>query len=314
MTAADTGFIEATFSWFLGLEEHNDSALFAAHRDAFTDPVDEPFTPLLEAVAARLSTTSGSTETSASARTGPPTTSTGQACGSPPRQAWSQLARPSYRPPEAERSCTWQVAHGPVNLAEEHQMHPLDRFERVEVMSRQGLHDWLLVHHARDEAVWLVTSKKAVAHRYVPRADILDELVAFGWIDGVRRRIDDERTRQLVSPRRVQPWAKSYKDRAERLIRDGLMQPSGQAGVDRARASGDWDAMNDVDALLVPADLAEALAHQPPAQPEFDAFPPSARRNILRWIASARNPLTRSRRIDATVQEARGGRRVKSHG
>jgi len=196
----------------------------------------------------------------------------------------------------------------------EQQIDPLDRFTHVEVSSRQDLHRWLLVHHSQDEAIWLVTWKKVVQGRYVPTGDVLDELVSFGWIDGIRRRMDDERTRQLVSPRRVQPWAKSYKDRAERLIADGLMQPSGQAGVDLARASGAWDAMNDVDALLVPVDLADALALQPPARQEFDGFPPSTRRNILRWIASAKTPVTRSARIDRTVQEARCGRRVKSNG
>ena len=159
-----------------------------------------------------------------------------------------------------------------------------------------------------------MTWKKAVPDRYVPHEEVLDELVAFGWIDGIRRRVDDVRTRQLVSPRRTQPWARSYCRRAERLIDEGRMQPSGLRGVELARATGMWDAMPDVDDLVVPPDLAAALAARPPAQEHFTGFPPSTRRNVLRWIASAKTEQTRSKRIGLTVAEAAEGRRVKSNG
>lgn len=189
-----------------------------------------------------------------------------------------------------------------------------DRFEHVEVTSAAELRSWLLEHHAQSEAVWLVTFKKAVPARYISTAEALDELVAFGWIDGIRRAIDEERTMQLISPRRTQPWAKTYKDRAERLIVTGAMHASGLASVERAKASGAWDAMNEVDALVVPDDLRERLQVEPPAWAEFEGFPPSVRRNILRWIASAKTPPTREKRIALTVSEARDGRRVKSNG
>lgn len=189
-----------------------------------------------------------------------------------------------------------------------------DRFEHVEVTSSAELRSWLLSHHAQSEAVWLVTFKKAVPDRYVSTAEVLDELVAFGWIDGIRRAIDDERTMKLISQRRTQPWAKTYKDRAERLIAAGTMHSSGLASVERARASGAWDAMAEVDVLVVPDDLRESLQAEPPAWAEFEGFPPSVRRNILRWIASAKTPPTREKRIALTVSEAAAGRRVKSNG
>jgi uncharacterized protein YdeI (YjbR/CyaY-like superfamily) len=75
-----------------------------------------------------------------------------------------------------------------------------------------------------------------------------------------------------------------------------------------------WDAMPDVEDLVVPADLAAALAARPPAQEHFTGFPPSTRRNVLRWIASAKTGATRSKRIELTVSEAAEGRRVRSNG
>lgn len=189
-----------------------------------------------------------------------------------------------------------------------------DRFAQVEVASASELHAWLDAHHQQSEAVWLVTFKKVVPHKYVSMDRVLDELVASGWIDGIRRAVDDERTMQLISPRRTQPWAKTYKVRAERLIEEGRMQPAGLASVRDAQNSGAWESMAEVDALVVPADLRQALERAEPAWTEFQNFPPSVTRNILRWIATAKTEPTRAKRIRLTVTEAHAGRRVKSNG
>jgi len=186
-----------------------------------------------------------------------------------------------------------------------------DRFVWVEVTSEAGLRDWLARHHDQHDAVWLVTYKKCVPDWYVTREQVLDQLIAHGWCDGIMRRIDDRRVRQLVSPRRTRPWAASYETRAERLIATGTMTPAGLSSVTTAKATGMWDALNDVDALTVPADLTDALAAQPPADDNFAAFPASTRRNILRWIATAKTPPTRATRIARTVADAARNMRVK---
>lgn len=189
-----------------------------------------------------------------------------------------------------------------------------DRYPRVEVASVAHLHQWLAENYARDEAVWLVTYRKNVQDKYVTTDQVLDELVSFGWTDGIRRKVDDQRTMQLISPRRTKPWARTYKVRAERLIAEGRMQRSGLDSVRAAKESGAWDEWNDVDDLLVPEDLRAALVAAPPAWEVFASFPPSVTRNILRWVAAAKTAPTRSKRITATVDEARQGRRVKSNG
>lgn len=189
-----------------------------------------------------------------------------------------------------------------------------DRFDEVEVTSSTALWAWFAAHHDRADGIWLVTYKKHVTDKYVTHEDVLDALIAHGWCDGAARRVDDDRTMQMVSPRRTQPWARSYKDRAERLEADGRMHAAGRAAVDRAKASGDWSVWDDVDALVVPADLATALEQAPPAAENFASFPPSVKRSILRWIASAKTDATRSKRLSATAAEAALGRRVKSHG
>lgn len=193
-------------------------------------------------------------------------------------------------------------------------MSPSRDAARVEVCSAKELRAWLTQHHDQDESVWLVTYKKSAGARYVSTSEILDELVAFGWTDGIRQRVDDERTMQLISPRRTKPWAKSYKDRAERLIAEGRMHASGQASVDEAKISGAWDQLNDVDALVIPPDLEQALKRRSSAHDNFLAFPPSVRRNILRWVASARTEPTRQRRIDRIALDSQSNIRTPVNG
>jgi uncharacterized protein YdeI (YjbR/CyaY-like superfamily) len=179
-----------------------------------------------------------------------------------------------------------------------------ENFEQVEVTSAAELSTWLEAHHTQHESIWLVTYKKHTGARYVSRQQVLDELLCFGWIDGITRKFDDDRTMQLVSPRRVQHWAKSYKDRAARLIQEGRMHPAGLQAIEESKRQGLWDVMNDVDALVLPDDLAAVLATRPPAAEHFAASATSYRRNVLRWIALAKTAATRAKRIEQTAVHA----------
>lgn len=190
----------------------------------------------------------------------------------------------------------------------------VEDLERIEVSSQQELRSWLEAHHTQQESVWLVTFKKAVREKYVSREQVLDELTAFGWIDGVRAKVDEARTMQLVSPRKTRPWAASYKLRATKLTVQGAMHPAGLAEVNAAISNGGWEEISEVDDLLVPEDLRQALTSRGRAAENFDAFPTSIRRNILRWIFSAKRPETRVKRITETAGEAELNRRVRSHG
>lgn len=179
---------------------------------------------------------------------------------------------------------------------------PTERFEQVEVASADALWAWLEDNHGRTENVWLVTYKKTVPDKYVSVEQILDAVVAFGWIDGIRRKLDDSRTMQIIGPRHTQAWAKSYKDRAQSLIDAGRMQPPGAASMAAGKASGLWDYWADVDALIDPDDLRAALSGNSPAEAFYDASGASYRRNLLRWIKLAKTPATRNKRIAAIVE------------
>ncbi len=187
-----------------------------------------------------------------------------------------------------------------------------DKFERVEVASNQALWDWLGLHHARLESVWLVTWKASHADRYVSREAVLDALIAHGWIDGRRLKLDDARTMQLISPRRQQAWAQSYKVRAVRLDAEGRMHPAGRAAVAEGKQCGRWHDSDPVDALIDPGDLVEALENRS-ATEWWQTAAPSYRRNVLRWIAGAKRAETRQTRIGAVAAAAARGEKVPQY-
>ena len=185
-----------------------------------------------------------------------------------------------------------------------------ENFEQVVVENQAALRKWLSEHHQQEASVWLVTYKKSVKEKYVSREEVLDELLCFGWIDGIRRKRDENTSMQLIAPRKAQHWAKSYKERAAKLMEEGKMHAAGQASIDRGKASGLWHFMDDVDALILPEDLKSALKALPPAATFFDSINPSSKRFVLRWIKLAKTEKTRKSRILKIAQLAAKGEKL----
>lgn len=178
----------------------------------------------------------------------------------------------------------------------------------VPVATRAGWRAWLEREHQRSTGVWAVTAKKgslSPGEPYVSAVDLNEECLCFGWIDSKPARIDDRTTGLLCTPRKPgSGWSKVNKDRLEGLLAAGLVTSAGLAIIDAAKADGSWTALDAIDALAVPDDLAAELAARPPARPNFDDFPPSTRRGILEWIATAKTDRTRTKRVTETADLA----------
>ncbi|MGG6241526.1 YdeI/OmpD-associated family protein [Nodosilinea sp. AN01ver1] len=183
----------------------------------------------------------------------------------------------------------------------------------VQVESRAEWREWLAANYARSQGIWLITYKKLPGRPYVSYNDVVEEALCFGWIDSKPNRLDDERTMLWFAPR--QPgtgWSALNKKRIEALTTAGLMRPPGLAKLEAARQDGSWEKLDAIERLEIPADLATALAANATAQTNFDAFPRSAKRGILEWIASAKRAETRDRRVTETVDLAAQNIRANS--
>ncbi|MCB0918483.1 MAG: YdeI/OmpD-associated family protein [Actinobacteria bacterium] len=182
--------------------------------------------------------------------------------------------------------------------------------EQVFVNSRRELREWFIAHADESPGIWLVTYKQRSGLANISYDEVVQEALCFGWIDSTVRRLDEQRGMQLLTPRkRGSTWSASNKQRVARLQEQGLIEAAGLAAIRRAKADGSWTVLDAVERLEVPADLAAALAGLPGAQQGYDAYPPSARKQALWWVVSAKRPATRANRIERIVEAAARGER-----
>jgi uncharacterized protein YdeI (YjbR/CyaY-like superfamily) len=182
---------------------------------------------------------------------------------------------------------------------------PREPENSVHPRTRAEWREWLAHNHTRSEGIWLVSYKKSAGRPRVDYEEIVEEALCFGWIDSKGNSLDDERTMLWMAPRRPKTgWSRSNKIRIEKLIAGGRMAAPGLAKIEAAKEDGSWSALDAVEALEIPNDLAAAFRRHAGSKKHFDAFPRSVKRSILEWIVSAKKAETRAARIDETARLA----------
>ncbi len=172
----------------------------------------------------------------------------------------------------------------------------------LEFDSRAAWRQWLAENHDVSTGVSLVIYKKASGKTALSYEEAVEEALCFGWIDGRANTLDGERYQQRFTPRRRgSTWAQSNKQRVAKLMAQGLMQPSGLAAIEAAKADGSWDALAATDALHMPPELEAALDAVPSAATNFASLSASTRKMVLFWLASAKRPETRQKRLEQIV-------------
>ncbi|MFF4962574.1 YdeI/OmpD-associated family protein [Streptomyces sp. NPDC001222] len=184
--------------------------------------------------------------------------------------------------------------------------------EIVAFASAEAFEEWLGERHASSAGVWLKIRKKTPGVAALDYAQALDVALCFGWIDGQKKKFDDEYWLQRFSPRtRASRWSKINRDKAAALIEQGRMRPAGLAEVERARADGRWDAAYDgARTASVPEDLARALAADPAAADFFATLDSRNRYAVLYRVQDAKKPETRVRRIEKYVAMLAEGKKI----
>jgi uncharacterized protein YdeI (YjbR/CyaY-like superfamily) len=168
---------------------------------------------------------------------------------------------------------------------------------------RNAWRAWLAENHQTDKGLWLLIHKKHTSKSGLTYLEALEEALCFGWIDGILRRIDDEKHMVRFTPRRRNSiWSPHNKRRVNKLIKEGRMTPAGLARIKEARANGQWaKAAAREDITVVPAELTEALAANEQARLNFENLAPSYRRQFIYWVAIAKRAETRRKRTEETI-------------
>jgi uncharacterized protein YdeI (YjbR/CyaY-like superfamily) len=141
----------------------------------------------------------------------------------------------------------------------------LDRVR--EFANAQDFHLWLALHHDTDDEVWIKIHKVGSGLTSIAAKDAIDVVLCWGWIDAIRKGLDDKSFLQRYTPRSKKSiWSQINVDNVARLIREGRMTEHGLRQVDAAKSDGRWQrAYGSGKGMKIPADLQAAIDAEPKA-------------------------------------------------
>lgn len=158
---------------------------------------------------------------------------------------------------------------------------------------------WLKQHHASESELWVKIFKKNKGIVSVTWDEVVIEALCWGWIDGIKKSIDDLAYLQRITPRKVRShWSKRNREHVERLIGEGRMMAPGLVHVRAAKEDGRWENAYVASDMKVPADFLSALEGKPKAKQFFESLTKSSRYVIAHGLISAKKPETRRRRFE----------------
>jgi uncharacterized protein YdeI (YjbR/CyaY-like superfamily) len=166
--------------------------------------------------------------------------------------------------------------------------------------SPEDLGQWLKTHHATENELWVKLYKKGSGIPSVDWNELVIEALCWGWIDGIKKSLDEESYLQRITPRKPRSsWSKKNTEHAERLIREGRMKEPGLVHVYSAKADGRWDiAYAPASEMKVPEDFLAALKRRPKVNRFFKTLNKSSQYVIAYGLATAKKPATREKRFE----------------
>jgi uncharacterized protein YdeI (YjbR/CyaY-like superfamily) len=164
---------------------------------------------------------------------------------------------------------------------------------------------WLQAHHETRQNIWLIYHKKHTGVPSLTWSQAVDEALCFGWIDSQAKPIDADKYMQFFCRRKPgSAWSRVNKEKIIRLTAAGLMAPAGLARIEAAKQNGSWTLLDEIEELIIPADLAAALQARPGASDFFASLSKTDKRNMLQWLVLAKRPETRQKRLAEIVELA----------
>ena len=176
----------------------------------------------------------------------------------------------------------------------------------------EELRDWFDANHATADELWLGYYKKASGRPSVDWPQVVDEALCVGWIDGVRKRIDDEVSVQRLTPRRTgSTWSAINVAKVAALTEQGRMRPAGLAAF-AARTDGNTAiySYEQPPSTFTEEELLRFRADEE-AWSDWERRPPSYRRVATHWVTTAKQASTRERRLSTLIEDSRAGRMLK---
>ena len=180
--------------------------------------------------------------------------------------------------------------------------------------SQHAWRRWLETNHAAVPEVSVIFYKKHAQRPGRPTltyGQAVEQAICFGWIDGFKRRIDDERYAHRFTPRKPDSrWSESNRARLARMRSLDRMTPAGEAAVAASIRTGAWEKPARASAVETPPEFLAALDRDSEVRAGYEALSPSGRRRYEVWIGMAKRKVTRQRRLAESLDLLRRGRKL----
>jgi len=179
----------------------------------------------------------------------------------------------------------------------------MEKRKEIYFKNRMEWREWLSINYNLSKGVYLTFYKLSSEKESMRWEEAVQEALCFGWIDSVVKKIDDEKRKQLFTPRKPKSgWSKLNKDHIKKLIANNLMHISGLEKIKIAKKNGSWSIRDDAENLIIPNDLKKKLDPNKIAFRNFQALTKSHKKGYLHWLYSAKHEETRKKRIIEIVK------------
>ena len=173
------------------------------------------------------------------------------------------------------------------------------------------LRRWFDEHHKTAERLWVGFLKKGTGRPSITWQESVDEALCVGWIDGIRKRIDEERYKIRFTPRRPGSiWSAINMARVAVLKKEGRIRPAGLAAFSKKRENKSGIYSYEQRPPTLPEPYRSAFAAHRRAADFFEAQPPSYRKLMTWWVVSAKKEETRQARLGKLVAACNAGKRL----
>ena len=177
----------------------------------------------------------------------------------------------------------------------------------------QDFRRWLEKHHTDATELWVGFYKKSSGRPSITWPESVDEALCAGWIDGLRKRVDDESYMIRFTPRKAGSiWSAVNTRRAAELLKEGRMRPAGRAAFEARdpKKTNLYSFEQRQAAALAPA-LEKRFKANRAAWTFFQSLPDGYRRTATFWVMSAKQEDTRRRRLDVLIEDSAAKLRVR---
>lgn len=173
---------------------------------------------------------------------------------------------------------------------------------------------WLTKNHKTEQELLVGFYKKGSGKASITWPESVDQALCFGWIDGIRRSIDEESYSIRFTPRRPKSiWSSVNIKKIAELTEKGLMLPEGLAAYERKQdhSSEIYSFEQDKKNIKLPAPFEKQFRNNSAAWTFFQSAPPSYRHPAIWWVISAKQEATRQRRMKTLIEDSEAGLRIK---